>query len=149
VGRPPVSRQVRATGQLFAVVDEPRDAPDIVRALVESGVPRDDVTMLRGDEGAARIDAMGARTGLVARLRQTLSFTMVDQMPDFVLYEAAVLDGRTVIAVRNGSDSGRAAAVRVLRDRGAHFINFYGRFATEEIVPWRGPELEIPDVLRR
>jgi hypothetical protein len=105
--------------------------------------------MLRGSEGAARIDATGTRTGVRARLRQILSFTLVDQMPDFVLYEAAVLDGRTVLAVPLGSDEDRPAAIRIFHEAGAHFVNFYGRFATEEIVPWRGPELDIPALLRR
>ena len=70
-------------------------------------------------------------------------------MPDFVLYEAAVVDGRTVLAVPMPSEASRSAAVAVLRQSGAHFVNFYGRFATEEIVPWRGPELDIPSLLRR
>jgi hypothetical protein len=143
------TRALRATGQLFAVVDDPAAAPEIVRNLSADGVDTARVTMLRGPEGAARIDATGARTGVRARLRQILSFTLVDQMPDFVLYEAAVLDGRTVLAVPIASDGDRLAAIRVLREAGAHFVNFYGRFATEEIVPWRGPELDIPALLRR
>ena len=149
MARQPVARAVRATGRIFAVVDEPADAPMIVRRLAEAGIGKESVTMLRGEEGAARIDATGTRTGVRARLRQILSFTMVDQMPDFVLYEAAVLDGRTVLAVPIASDAARTAAITVLRAAGAHFVNFYGRFATEEIVPWRGPELPIPSLLRR
>jgi hypothetical protein len=39
--------------------------------------------------------------------------------------------------------------VRVLRDHGAHFINYYGRFATEEIERWHGPEPAVPDIMRR
>jgi hypothetical protein len=144
-----VSRPVRATGQLFAVVDDPAAAPDVVRRLADAGVDTSNMTMLRGEEGAARIDATGVRTGVRARLRQILSFTMVDQMPDFVLYEAAVLDGRTVLAVPIASDAARTTSIRVLRDAGAHFVNVYGRFATEEVVPWRGPELGIPSLLRR
>ena len=144
-----VNRAVRARGQIFAVVDEPADTPAIVRRLAEAGLDTADVTMLRGEEGAARIDGTGARTGVRARLRQILSFTLVDQMPDFVLYEAAVLDGRTVLAVPIPSEASRPATVAVLRESGAHFVNFYGRFATEEIVPWRGPQLDIPSLLRR
>ncbi len=143
------TRAVRATGQLFAVVDQPAAAPDIVRRLSAGGIDTANVTMLRGSEGAARIDATGARTGVRARLRQILSFTRVDQRPDFVLYEAAVLDGRTVLAVPISSEEDRLAAIRVVREAGAHFVNFYGRVATEEIVPWRGPELDIPALLRR
>lgn len=146
---PRVARPVRATGQLFAVVDDPAAAPDIVRRLADVGVDTSNLTMLRGEEGAARIDATGVRTGVRARLRQILSFTMVDQMPDFVLYEAAVLDGRTVLAVPIASDAARTTSISVLRDAGAHFVNIYGRFATEEVIPWRGPELRIPSLLRR
>ncbi len=144
-----VARPVRTTDQIFAVVDEPVEAPDIVRRLREAGIDTDGVTMLRGEAGAARIDATGTRTGIRPRLRQILSFTLVDQMPDFVLYEAAVLDGRTVLAVPIPTEAARLSAVNVLRAAGAHFVNFYGRFATEEILPWRGRELDIPSILRR
>jgi hypothetical protein len=32
---------------------------------------------------------------------------------------------------------------------GAHFVNYFGRFATEEYARWRGPEPAVPDFLRR
>ena len=38
---------------------------------------------------------------------------------------------------------------RALAVAGAHFVNFFGRFATEDVVPWRGPELPLPSWLRR
>ena len=125
--------------------------PRVVRLaeLGRIGVDTRQVTLLRGPEGAARIDATGARSGIGARLRQAVSFTLADQMPDFVLYEAAVLAGRSVLAVPVDSDAVKQTIVRLLRERGAHFINFYGRFATEELEAWRGPELAIPGLLRR
>ena len=86
---------------------------------------------------------------MLGRLRQATSFTLVDQMPDFVVYQAALLDGRAVLAIPIPSDDVKDAAAGILRERGAHFINMYGRFATEELDAWRGPELEIPDLLRR
>ena len=143
------SRGLATTGKLLAVVDQAVDAPGIVAALGQAGIDTSEVSLLRGTEGAARIDATGAEGGLWARLRQATSFTLVDQMPDFVLYQAAILDGRTVLAVPIPSDDSRTAVVRILREHGAHFINLYGRFATEELDAWRGPELEIPSLLRR
>ena len=117
--------------------------------LRRAGVPTDQVTVLRGLEGAARIDATGATTGLLARLRQAVSFTIADQMPDFVLYEAALADGRAVLAVPVASDEAKDAVRQILLRHGAHFINFYGRFVTEEMEVWRGPELDIPSLLKR
>ena len=43
----------------------------------------------------------------------------------------------------------KAAAITALREHGGHFINYYGRFATEEIERWRGPEPSVPGLLRR
>ena len=149
VPAPTGSRTLSATGHLFAVIDDPADAPGAIAQLARTGVDPNEVTLLRGGEGAARLDATGETTGLLGRLRQALSFTMVDQMPDFILYEAALNDGRAVLAVPIRSDQTKGDVVRVLRELGAHFINLYGRFATEELDPWYGPELDIPGVLRR
>lgn len=143
------TRALRTTGRLFAVVDDAATAPAIVSALAQAGISQDAVTILRGTAGADRIDASGAATGIRARIRQLLSFTLVDQMPDFILYEAAVRDGRVVVAIRVRSERAKTAAIAILRQHGGHFINFYGRFATEEYDLWRGPELDIPGVLKR
>jgi hypothetical protein len=43
----------------------------------------------------------------------------------------------------------RERARQALAGAGAHFVNFFGRFATEDIVPWRGRELPLPPWLRR
>jgi hypothetical protein len=78
-----------------------------------------------------------------------LEFTLMDQMPDFAWYEAAIRDGRSVIAVRPAGPAQKSRAIDVLKGLGGHFINYFGRFATEDIVPWRGPEPAVPDYLRR
>lgn len=143
------SRKFSATGHVLAVVDDPTGAPGIVTELARAGIEPTTVTLLRGPEGAARIDATGEGAGWGARLRQAVSFTLADQMPDLILYEAALRDGRAVLAVPVRSDESKLAAHRVLRHHGAHFINYFGRFVTEELDLWRGPELDIPDALRR
>ena len=146
---PAQTRTLSTTGHLFGVVDDAAAAPRLIAALTRSGVDPHEITLLRGDEGAARLDARGETTGILGRLRQALSFTMVDQMPDFILYDAALRDGRAVVAVSVPSDQVKQAVVLRMREVGAHFINFYARFATEELDPWRGPELDLPGVLRR
>jgi hypothetical protein len=149
MSRPRASRALRTTGQLLAVIDDPAQAPAVIADLKRAGIDPDSVTLLRGAEGAERIDATGAATGRRARLRQALSFTMVDQMPDFAVYEAALRDGRVVLALPVRSEATKRAVRAVLRSHGAHFVNHYGRFATEEIEVWRGPELELPGHMRR
>ena len=46
-------------------------------------------------------------------------------------------------------DQRKAEAIRIMRDHGGHFINYYGRFATEQIERWHGPDPAVPDMLKR
>ena len=108
-----------------------------------------DIEILRGDEGAARLDGTGTANGPIARLRRLISFTMMDQLPDFAWYEAAVRDGGAVLMVRTRGERTTRAAAGVIRANGGHFVNHYGRFATEEVARWEGPEPDLPSVMRR
>ncbi len=134
----------------MAVVDDPDRGDVAAERLVAAGlVSAEDVEILVGAEDAARIDGLGRGGGLMARAIRAVQFTTMDQMPDLYLYEAAVRDGRAVLAVRV-RDRGRMLAIRDrLREDGAHFMNHYGRFSTEELTRWRGPELDVPGALRR
>jgi hypothetical protein len=134
---------------VLAVIDEPSAAEAAVRELREAGFDAAAITVLEGAEGAARIDGMGRAHGLGSRVRRLLEFTVMDQLPDFVLYERALRDGRRVVMVRAPSDVDKRISHDILRANGGHFTNYYGRFATEELDLWRGPEPDIPDVLRR
>ena len=137
------------TDSLMAVLPDPAAGAAAAAALKAAGVPDRDITILRGPEGADRLDGTGAVNGLVARLRRLVSFTVMDQLVDMALYERAVRDGQAVLMARVRGDDRKAAAIAALRANGAHFINYYGRFATEEIERWRGPEPDVPDLLRR
>ena len=147
--RPPPRFIGYPSRQVLAVIDDPTAVPKVVADLRETGVAERDMVVLSGEEGAARIDGLGASHGLFARLRRLLAFTLMDQLPDFVLYERALRDGRAVFTVRATSDERKRTIHGVLRRHGGHFTNYYGRFATEELDLWRGPEPDIPGFLRR
>ena len=137
------------TNRLLAVLDTDQAAAAAVDALAAEGFAGDDVQVLRGDRDADRIDSLGNVGGTWARARRLLSFTLADQAVDLAVYVAALRDGRTVISVRAAGDTERGRAKRALAGTGAHFVNFFGRFATEDIVPWRGRELPLPPWQRR
>ena len=113
------------------------------------GLPPDAVVLLEGAEAADRIDGLGRSHGWGVRLLRLVQFTTMDQMPDFHLYEAAIADGRAVVAVRVRDAELRRRVRDRLASAGAHFMNFYGRLYTEELSRWSGPELAMPGHLRR
>lgn len=87
-----------------------------------------------------RIDGRGTHHGVIARLYRLLQFTQMDQAPDFRRYEREARRGHPVIAVKE-TDAARRKSIRAtLRAHGAHFTNFYGRFFTETLDPYAGPE---------
>ena len=137
------------TNQILGVLDDPEAARAAFDELVGAGVPPGDVVVLSGPEDAARLDGLGSANGLLPRVLRAVQFMTMDQMPDFLLYETAVRQGRVVVAVRLRGAERRRLASHVLRAHGAHFLNAYGRFATEEISLWRGSEPDLPGVLRR
>lgn len=137
------------TDHLLAVVDDPSAADEAVGRLLANGFAGPDVIVLRGPGDAARIDGLGKAGGLLRRLVRIVQFTTMDQMPDFRLYEAALSTGRTVVAVHVRDRERTIVARDVLAGAGAHFMNRYGRFATEELSRWRGPELDLPGYMRR
>jgi hypothetical protein len=137
------------TGHLLAVVDDPAAAAAAGGALVSAGFAPADVTVLRGDEGVDRFHGLDSGGGLWRRLVRATQFLTMDQMPDFVTYEAALRDGRAVVAVRADDRPSMLRARDLLIGAGGHFMNFFGRLSTEELARWRGPELEIPAYMRR
>jgi hypothetical protein len=153
MGAPARRRQSRFIGyptdSLLGVVPDSETAARAAAELKAAGIPDHDITVLRGEESAARFDPTGAIHGLFTRLRRMVSFTVMDQLPDMAWYDAAIRAGQAVVMAKVRGDDGKAEAVRILREHGGHFINYYGRFATEEIVRWQGPEPAVPDMLKR
>ncbi len=128
------------TDHLMAILPSRVAANAAIPELVAEGVAAAAIRILVGEDAALRIDGRGTHHGLMARIYRLVQFTQMDQAPDFRRYELEARRGHPVIAVRE-TDPGRRRAIRaVLRRHGAHFINFYGRFFTETLDPFSGPD---------
>jgi len=138
------------TDHLLAVFDDPGDAAAAAVDLGRAGFATSDITILRGGEGVERLEPSTGGTGRWTRLLRAVQYVTMDQMPDFPAYVAALRDGRAIVAVHApGPHERRVEARDVLEQHRGHFMNFFGKYATEELVPWRGPELAMPAHLRR
>ena len=137
------------TNRLVAVVDDPERARAAVADLVRAGVRPADVRLLVGPDAIVELRNLGAAPGPLARLVRVFQFMSMDQMPDFVSYEAALRSGRALVAVTVKNRQGMLAARDTLARHDAHFANWFGRFMTEEVSPWREPEPDVPDYLCR
>jgi hypothetical protein len=137
------------TRKVLGVIDDPDRAAEAVAALEASGVPASDVRLLIGDEGRRGLATLGSRPNLLSRTIRVFQFMSMDQLPDFLVYERALEDGRAVVAVHVANRAAMQGTREVLERFGAHFLNHFGRLSTEELSMWRGAEPEIPGALRR
>jgi cell division inhibitor SulA len=137
----PRREKVVTVQRLMAVIDKPEAASLAAGALVREGFPAEAITVLHGDRDADRVDSLGKMSGPWRKLWRAVQFTQADQMVDLVMYEAALRDGRAVIALHARRAEDRERAKRVLAAAGAHFMNYFGRLSTEDISRWRGKEL--------
>ncbi len=145
----PRRQKVATVNRLMAVLDNAEAGTMATNELIRAGFVREAIAVLLGNQDADRIDSLGKVRGRWTRAWRLLQFTQADQMVDLVVYEAALRDGRIVIAVHAPRMKDRDRAKLVLDAAGAHFMNFFGRIATEDISRWRGKELPIPPYLRR
>src|SRR5262245_28396066 len=134
--------------QVLAVFDDEATAKRGAEAVRVVGTPTRDVEILAGADDAARFDATGARHGLVARLRRVMQFSLMDQLPAMAWYEAALREGRHVVAVRTRDRAATLKVVDALKRAGGHFINRFGRFDTEEFARWRGAEPRVSNLMK-
>jgi hypothetical protein len=128
------------TDHLMGVLPSPAAADAAVADLDAAGFARDSIRVLVGEDAALRIDGRGTHHGLAARVYRLVQFTQMDQAPDFRRYELEARRGHPVIAIRETDPARRKAVRAILRARGAHFTNFYGRFFTETLDPFEGPD---------
>jgi hypothetical protein len=136
-------------GRLVGVIDDPEAARAAADALVAAGVPAGDLEVLTGTPDRGRLGRLGPPAGPWSRVVRVVQFLLMDQLPDFLVYERALEAGRAVIAVRVTDRRSMLDVAARLQGFGAHFLNHFGRFQTEEVSRWRGEELDIPGPLRR
>jgi len=134
--------------KVLAVFDTSPAATAAERALRAVGVPDADVERFEGAAAGDRFDASGARHGIVGRSLRAMQFSLMDQLPAMAWYEAALREGKVVLAVRTVDRATTLRIVETLKAAGGHFINRFGRLATEEFARWSGPEPHVANLMK-
>lgn len=137
------------TQRLLGVVDDPARAAAAADAIVALGFGREEVEVLVGAAGRERLGRLGPPPNVLSRIVRVFQYLSMDQLPDFLVYEAAIDDGRAVVAIRVARRDRMLRVRDVLVAHGGHFLNHFGRLWTEELTLWQGPEPSIPEALRR
>lgn len=132
----PAAETVRyPTDHVVGVIDSTDQVRTTYRALTSSGFLESEVTVSSGQAAADALNENTGRSGLAhLAIRIAEQFGVGDdEMAVKKRYEEALRDGHFVIAVLAPTDERRELAASILRDQGAHTVNFLGRFAIEPL----------------
>ena len=100
------------TGWTLAVLPDAAAADAVAGELSALGVAADDLVVLAGADAASRLERLGTSAGVAARVRRTVQFMTMDQLPDLHVYELALAREHPVIAVRVSDADARRRIVR-------------------------------------
>jgi hypothetical protein len=121
------------TDKLVAIIDAMPDAEQARQELLEAGFAPDAIGLLHGTAAAER----------------AVHYTDLDPFPHLtrllhvhsieheqaVVYEQALREGQSVIAVHAPGTEDRQRAFGILEAHNAHYINFYGKWVIEALKP--------------
>jgi hypothetical protein len=123
------------TNEVLGILDTPDQTTCAVDALIGGGFLESEIELGHGTEEADRLEAATGRRGFqdwLIRLFQSVGLKNAEsELKD--RYEQALREGRTLIAVLAPTDERKDLATKILRDCGAHFINFFGHLNVERI----------------
>lgn len=130
------------TNHVIGIINTDEEASRTVQALTAGGFLDSEIQVAAGQ---AEADAMHARTGrtgladLAIHIAERLGIAD-DEMEMKAHYEQALRDGRFLLLVDAPTEGRKERAAQILREHGAHSVNFMGRFSREEFVPPQAPE---------
>ncbi|MEZ4571569.1 MAG: hypothetical protein R2849_14795 [Thermomicrobiales bacterium] len=115
-------------GTISSLVDSPAQLSEILTGLVNVGIDRSSVEIIRtmgGDEN---------RTGIVTRIAGWLS-SLGPEREILQHYQHEVNAGSLLLVIRNQSQELRNRAAEILLASGGHYINDFGPFTVRLVAP--------------
>ena len=119
------------TNKIFAIINRPQDAEAAIEALTSAGIERAAIEVYSGLEQAHRADAPD---GFFAKIRHAIT-TGGEESVYIERHKEALLAGHTLIGVPVQDDAAKHAIRDVLAANHGHFINYYGQWTIEELLP--------------
>jgi len=120
------------TNRLYAVIDTSEALQSALLAL-DADPAGQHARVLCGEAGRDRIDAAGEHASLFGRLLRVPNLGV--EAAHVTRYDDELVQGHYVVEIETSDEAERTRLGAVLLSHGAHFINFYGRFAVEQLAP--------------
>lgn len=122
----------RDVDRVVAILDDPTQVSEALEELAREGFDQEEIVVLSGPEGAARLEASDQQGGLRGRLYRYAEFVFSDEPEERDHYAQELAAGRFLVAVP--ADEGRKAQVaEVLGRHGGHDMEHSGEYYGESL----------------
>lgn len=125
------------THHVVAVLDNEQQVVDAAAALTSGGFLPSEVDVATGSQAADRLKesvGRGGLAGLAIRIAQRIG-AQDEELELKTHYEQAMRDDKFVLRVEAPTDERKSLATNILREHGAHSVNYFGRFTIETLSP--------------
>ncbi|HEU4589138.1 MAG TPA: hypothetical protein VFS11_10840 [Gemmatimonadales bacterium] len=133
------------TNHLVGVLDTPEAVSATLGALHTAGFPEDAVQCYCKEDGARRVDFTSSHHQLLAKCVRVVEHAVeslehaVEHFGDEGDFKARnkeeLSQGHFLVEVKAAHDDERHRAREILKDNGAHFINYFGRWCVDCLDP--------------
>jgi hypothetical protein len=134
--------------RVLAVLDDPSQVTAAIQDLVREGYNQEDILVLCGAEGAARLEATDRRRGLLGGLYRFAERVLGEEPEERERYARELAAGHFLIAVP-ADERQKSHVAQVLARHGAHDMEHFGRYHGEPLGSQAenvsGDEVRAPD----
>jgi hypothetical protein len=130
---------VYPTEKVVGVVDDRGQLDGVLSALADAGVADGQVEILSGHDDAEKLDPTGEEHGPLERAMRTVQKALGDESERLEALNAELEAGNFVVQVGlseeddDAREQEKQRVGRVLKDRGARDVAFYGEYQIEEL----------------
>jgi hypothetical protein len=122
----------RDVDRVLAVLDDPAQVTEAIKDLTREGFDPEEIVVLSGREGAARLEAPDHQRGLRGRLSRFAEFVLSDEPEERDRYAQELAAGRFLLAVP-ANESLKVQVAETLARHGAHDMEHFGEYHGEPL----------------
>jgi hypothetical protein len=122
----------RDADRVIGVIDDPSQLTAAIQDLTREGYNHEDIIVLCGAEGAARVEAADRRPGPVGWLYRFAEHVLSDEPKERERYARELAAGRFLIAVP-ADERRKSQVAKVLASHGAHDMEHFGKYYGEPL----------------
>jgi hypothetical protein len=122
----------RDVDRVLAVLDDPSQVTEAIEDLAHQGFDPEEIVVLSGPEGAARLEASDHQQGLRGRLSRFAELVLGDEPEERERYAQELAAGRYLLAVP-ADERLKVQVAETLARHGAHDMEHFGEYHGEPL----------------